>query len=74
MTVKELIDQLQQFEPNDQVHFAHNSGDYWKTVVAPKARRVQMLPVVESDYHNKPMLIDEDDSRYDDAQQVVVIS
>lgn len=74
MKVQDLIDQLQQFDPLDEVHFSYNSGDHWRTTVAPIVRRVEMLPVVESEYHNKPMLIDDEDERYDNAQQVVVLS
>jgi len=74
MKVRELIDQLQQFDAEDEVHFSFNSGDHWRTTVAPKVRRVEMLPIVESEYHNKPQIIDEDDRRYDDAEQVVVLS
>jgi hypothetical protein len=74
MTVKELIDMLQMYEPETPVHIAYNSGDYWRTVVAPVATNVEELPTRHSDYHNKPVLIDEDDKDYDSAKQVVVIS
>jgi hypothetical protein len=71
MKVRDLIDQLQQFDADDEVHISFNYGDHWRTIVAPKVRRVEMLPVVESEYHRMPMVIDEEDNRYDDADQVV---
>jgi hypothetical protein len=73
MTVQELIEQLQQFEPTDEVHFSYNYGDHWRTLVAPKVRRVEQLPIVASEYHNMPTIIDEHDRRYNAAQQVVVL-
>jgi hypothetical protein len=75
MKVRDLINQLQQFDAEDEVHLSYNLGDYWRTTVAPKIHRVEMLPVAEIKYNNKPMMIiDEEDKRYDEAEQVVVIS
>lgn len=74
MTVKELIEMLETFEPDTKVHFSYNYGDHWRTTVAPEARHVEELPVIESEYHRMPKVIDEDDERYNDAEQVVVIS
>lgn len=74
MTVQELINQLQQFEPNDEVHFSYNYGDHCRTTVAPKARVVDLMGIVESEYHGMPMIVDEEDNRYDEAKQVVIIS
>jgi hypothetical protein len=73
MTVQELIEELQQYEPTSKVHFSYNYGDHWRTTVAPEARHVEELPVIESEYHRMPKVIDEDDTRYDDATHVVVI-
>jgi hypothetical protein len=73
MTVKELIEQLQQYEPETEVHIAYNSGDYWRTIVAPVVTNVDELPIKHSDYHNKPVLLNDEDDDYDEAKQVVVI-
>jgi hypothetical protein len=70
MTVQELIDELNQYRPSDEVHISY---DRWGTVVAPKIRRVEMLTVLESEHHPMPRIIDEDDRRYDTAKQVVVL-
>jgi hypothetical protein len=61
MNVRELIERLEQEDPEMQVHIAHNSGDYWHTVVAPKVNRVEELPVKRSEYHQMPVLVDGDD-------------
>ena len=40
MKVRDLIHQLQQFDADDEVHISFNYGDHWRTIVAPKVRRV----------------------------------
>lgn len=74
MTVKELIEHLQGMDQGATVHFAHGAGDYWRTTVAPTIRRVEEGRVSHSGYHEKSVLIDEDDKRYDEATEVVVLS
>jgi hypothetical protein len=68
MTVQELIMVLEQHRPTDEVHISY---DHWGTTVAPKVRRVEMLPVLESD--PMPRVIDDEDRRYDIAKVVVVL-
>ena len=72
MKVHELIEELQNFDPETEVHFAYNYGDHWRTQVAPKAENVDELYVKHSDYHDMPKLID-DDEIDDDQKPVVVI-
>ena len=76
MKVSDLIEELQQYDKDAEVHFAYNYGDYWRTTVAPKVRRIELLPVVHSEYHSMPKVInDEEDERYAAAtERVVVIS
>jgi hypothetical protein len=74
MTVQQLIDQLSQFDPNTKVHFSYNYGDHWRTTVAPVVRHVEEMPIAESEYHKMPVVIDEEDTRYNEAKQVVVLS
>lgn len=74
MKVYELLRELQDFDLDAEVHFSYNYGDHWKTTVAPKAHHVELLPVVYSNYHSMPMVIDEENKRYNDATQVVVIT
>jgi hypothetical protein len=70
MTVQELIAVLEQYRPTAEVHICY---DHWGTTVAPKVRHIAMLPVIESDYHSMPRIIDDEDPRYNIATQVVVL-
>jgi len=72
MTVQELIEKLQQEDPEAQVHFAYPSGDHWRTVLAPKVTHIDEQEIKNSEYHGKPMLIDDEDA--EDANRVVVLS
>ena len=71
MKVRELIEQLQNHDPEAEVHFAYNYGDHWRTQVAPVVEAVDELYVKHSDYHNMPRLIDDDE--IDDGQRPVVV-
>jgi hypothetical protein len=80
MNVKELIEQLQDMNPEAEVHFAYNYGDHWRTEVAPKVDRVHQGIVEYSDYHQMDKLVEDEDC-YDeetgdykaDIRKVVVI-
>lgn len=73
MKVKELIEQLQNMNPNADVHFAYNYGDYWKTTVAPQIDKVEEGYVRHSDYHNMDAVLDMDRYELEDDQELVVI-
>lgn len=73
MKVKELIEELKNFDPEMEVHFSYNYGDHWRTQVAPVAENVDEMPVKHSGYHNMPKLI-EDEDEDDECKRVVVIS
>ena len=81
MTVKDLISELSNFDPDMEVAFAYNYGDYWKTEVASEVESVEELPVTYSSYHNM-YKVDEDsknggepadDSEDDNKNKMVVI-
>jgi hypothetical protein len=57
MQVKELIEQLQDMDPEADVHFAYNYGDHWRTEVAPKVCRVDEGVVEYSEYHRMDKLV-----------------
>jgi hypothetical protein len=61
MTVDELVSELQEYDGDLPVHFAHNSGDYWRTVIAPSVDQVEEGLVVPSAYHQTPKVVGEDD-------------
>jgi hypothetical protein len=73
MTVQELIEKLEEYDPDANVHFTYNYGDHSRTMVAPMVRNVDEHLVVRSEYHNMPVIIDEDDSRYNEADHSVVV-
>jgi len=61
MKVHKLIDLLQDCDPELEVHISYNSGDHWRTQLAPAVRRMDELPVVHSDYHSMDKLTDDED-------------
>jgi hypothetical protein len=67
MQVKDLIECLEDMDPEAEVHFAYNWGDYWRTEVAPKVVRVGTGAVVFSDYHRMHKMVEMDDENcYDE--------
>jgi cytochrome P450 len=65
MQVKELIEMLEGMNPEAEVHFSYNYGDYWRTEVAPAVGRVDEGAVVYSDYHRMDKIA-EDDTDFDE--------
>jgi len=71
--VKELIEQLQDMNPESDVHFAYNYGDHWRTEVAPKLSRVDNGAVVYSEYHRMDKMLEDDgDTEIDDEGNEVL--
>lgn len=71
MTVKELMEELMDLDPNMEVKFAYNYGDYWGTEVASNIRDVDEGMVKYSSYHKMDKVTDYDDE--DDSIKTVVI-
>ena len=71
MTVKELMESLEGFDPNMEVKFAYNFGDYWKTEVANNIRDVDEGTVKYSSYHRMDKVVDDEED--DDIKPVVII-
>jgi hypothetical protein len=71
MKVSELIDKLQQQDPNAEVHFAYNSGDYWNTQVAATVDEVQLARVTHSAYHDMDKVMELDDCDEEDGDTVI---
>jgi hypothetical protein len=73
MKVADLILELQDMNPEADVHFAYNYGDHWRTEVAPKLSRVDEGAVVYSDYHRMDKMLEDDgDTEFDDEGNEVV--
>ena len=73
MTVKELIESLEGFDPNMEVKFAYNYGDYWKTEVASNVRDVDEGMVKYSDYHRMDKVVDDEGDEEEFYTKTVVI-
>ena len=69
MKVKELIEILQEYDPEMEVHTSYGYGDYWHTQVAPKVGYVEEGKVTYSEYHRMDKLV-ETDGYYGDEEEV----
>lgn len=61
MQVKELIEILQEYDPEMEVHTSYGYGDHWRTQVAPKVSEVFEGAVTYSEYHRMDKLVDDDE-------------
>ena len=66
MKVSELIEQLQDLNPEAEVHFAYNYGDHWRTTVSPMVTRISEGFVDFSDYHRMDKLVEDEEDIYDE--------
>ena len=73
MTVKKLIDLLQDFDENMEVKFAYNFGDYWGTEVASNITEIDESQVRYSDYHRMDKVVDDENDEEFYAKTVVII-
>lgn len=74
MKVADLIDLLQSEDPEMEVAFGYNYGDYARTTVAAKIHMAEVNTVVHSDYHNMDRIIDDDDRNADKARRVLLLT
>jgi len=65
MLVRDLIELLEGYDADLEVHFAYNYGDHWRTQVAPSVDSVDMGIVEYSDYHRMPKVVEVD---YDEEE------
>ena len=72
MKVAELIELLQMENPEAEVHFSYNYGDYWRTQVAPTVDSVEVGRVKYSSYHSMDKVVDEDED--EETQEVVLLT
>ena len=68
MKVKELIEILQEYDPEMDVHTSYGYGDYWRTQVAPKVGYVEEAKVEYSEYHRMDKLVEDEDEYYEDDE------
>jgi len=67
MLVRDLIELLEGYDADMEVHFQYNYGDHWRTQVAPSVDSVELGVVQYSDYHRMPKVVEQD---YDDEDEV----
>ena len=80
MLVRDLIELLEGYDADMEVHYAYNYGDHWRTEVAPKVGDVREGVVEFSEYHRMDKMVDSEDC-YDeetgdyreDVRKVVVL-
>jgi hypothetical protein len=73
MTVKELMNTLEDFDPNMEVKFAYNFGDYWGTEVANNVTEIDEGQVRYSDYHRMDKVVDDENDEEYYTKTVVII-
>ena len=72
MKVSELIERLQNLDPDMDVMFEHPSHDHWRTVLASEVSQVSENTVRYAEYHRQHVLAegrDDDES----CKEVVLI-
>ncbi len=69
MLVRDLIELLEGYDQDLEVHFQYNYGDHWRTQVAPSVDSVDMGVVKYSEYHRMPKVVEVD---YDDEDEAEV--
>jgi hypothetical protein len=76
MKVRELIEWLETFDPEAEVHKSYNTNNYWGDVVAPQVTEVFQGEVEWSEYHRTTKLIteDNDEPAQTTGRRVIVIS
>lgn len=61
MKVRELIERLEDMNPEMEVGFAYPSGDHWRTALLGEIATVEEDKALHSPYHDKDKLADEDE-------------
>jgi hypothetical protein len=73
MLVKDLIEELKNFDENTEVHLSYNYGDHWHTQVAPVIKYVNEEKVKYSSYHSMDKVVDDEDES-EEVKSVIVLS
>ncbi len=77
MRVKDLIEELENFDPESEVVFSYGYNDYWNTTVAAPAEYIDEGQVTYSEYHRQDKGVELDDDEMDSdnrIRNVVIIS
>jgi hypothetical protein len=79
MRVKDLMEYLEDFDPESEVVFSYNYGDHWRTQVAAPVEYIDEGQVVYSEYHRQDKVVERDEDEEDSepnpkVRDVVIIS
>jgi len=61
MLVRDLIELLEGYDADMEVHFAYGYGDHWRTTVSPRVSNVSGGLVQYSDYHRMDKLVEDEE-------------
>lgn len=70
ITVKELREELENFDDEARVLFAYDYGDHTHSIVCEGVESVDAEQVRWSDYHNQPRIADDED---DESTEAIVL-
>jgi len=76
MKVSDLIERLQEFDEDAEVHLSYDYGDHWHTTVAPSITKIDEGYVKRSDYHRMDAVCDDDRAETcsdGDARRVIIL-
>ena len=62
MTAQELIEILQDLDPETEIYVRHTAGDYWRTELASPVESGDSGHITYSSYHNQHKVMDEGDN------------
>ena len=67
MKVAELIEILKLMDQTADVRVAHNTGNYWNTVITPEVTSVSVENITFSPYSDEFRIVDEDEVEFSTA-------
>ena len=73
MKVSELIQLLEDQDPDAEVAIQQPTHDHWRTQLANTVRGVEVVPVKHSAYHDAEAIEDEFDPELDDPTNLRVL-
>ena len=76
MTAIELIEILQELDPETEVHVQHTASDYWKTTLSSPVSGGEYGRIEYSSYHNQHKVFDEeqDEPESEGLEEVFLLS
>lgn len=76
MTAQELIEILQDLDPETEIYVQHRAGDYWKTKLVSLVEDGDFGHITYSSYHNQHKVMEYEDEELTsdgDTQEVFIL-